>query len=62
MTNKEKENFRQIRKSEIFIDYSKLRNNAYRIDKENWTMGLIIDFLIKNKILLIKKGVSQDDK
>jgi len=61
MTNKEKENFRQIRKSEIFIDYSKLRNNEYRIDKENWTIGLIIDFLIKNKILLIKKGVSQND-
>jgi hypothetical protein len=61
MTDKEKENFRQIRKSEIFIDYSKLRNNAHRIDKENWTMGLIIDFLIKNKILLIKKGVSQND-
>jgi len=55
MKNKDKDNFRKIRKSEIFVDYSKLRNKEYMIDKNNWTMGLIIDFLIKKEIILIKK-------
>jgi len=55
MRNKDKDNFRKIRKSEIFIDYSKLRNKEYMIDKNNWTIGLIIDFLIKKEIILIKK-------
>ena len=55
MRNKDKDNFRKIRKSEIFVDYSKLRNKEYMIDKNNWTIGLIIDFLIKKEIILIKK-------
>ena len=55
MRDKNKDNFRQIRKSEVFIDYSKIRNLKHLIDKNNWTICLIIDFLIKNKIILIKK-------
>lgn len=55
MKDKNKDNFRQMRKSDIFIDYSKLKKEEYRIHKSNWTIGLIIDFIIKNKILLIKK-------
>jgi hypothetical protein len=64
MKEKNKDNFRQIRKSEIFIDYTKIRNLNHLIDKNNWTIGLIIDFLIKNKIILIKKykkGVSKNE-
>ncbi len=49
----DKENYRTIKKSEILIDYSNYKIKD--IKKENWSIGLIIDFLIKNKIILFKK-------
>ena len=52
---KDKNNYRKIKKSEIFVDYSELERRKNQINKENWTMGWIIDYLIKNKIILIKK-------
>lgn len=55
MKEKNKDNYRQIKRSEIFVDFPKLRLKGYQINKNNWTIGLIIDFLIKNKIILIKK-------
>lgn len=53
----DKEDYREMKKSDIFIDPTKLRNS--QVDKENWTILLKIDYMIKNKILLARKESSR---
>lgn len=61
MRSQDKKNYREIKESEIFIDDSRIRKIIGEKYK-NWTIGLIIDVLIKNKIMMIKKSSRKSEE
>ena len=54
---KDKDNYRRIRQKDIFIDNEKIKRSNLRIEKikEEGTIRLLIEFLINEEIILLRK-------